>query len=129
MSLYVCTEVRRKYVSVSAFFQALSSIVQNFCHIVNDMTMCEFVTVYYSSKMSRVMRQLDAKTKAQISFAVTAKLISAFVFATPLLLKSEIPCFYPASVTVRFSSDVVGNPEGGFTRVATQNHCSLNSPS
>ena len=26
-----------------------------------------------------------AKTKAQISFAVTAKLISAFVFATPIL--------------------------------------------
>ena len=40
------------------------------------------------SKLSRVMRKPDfayAKTKAQISFAVTAKLISAFVFATRIV--------------------------------------------
>ena len=40
-------------------------------------------------KMSLVMRKLDlciyAKTKAQISCAVTAQLISAFVFATQIL--------------------------------------------
>ena len=41
-----------------------------------------------------------AKTKAQISFAVTAKLISAFDFDT-LLLKSEISSFWPASLTVQ----------------------------
>ena len=38
--------------------------------------------------MSRAMRKPDsayAKTKAQISFAVTAKLISAFVFATRIV--------------------------------------------
>ena len=38
--------------------------------------------------LSRVMRKPDfayAKTKAQISFAVTAKLISAFVFATQIV--------------------------------------------
>ena len=40
------------------------------------------------NKMSRAMRKPDfakAKTKAQISFAVTAKLISAFVFATRIV--------------------------------------------
>ena len=47
-----------------------------------------------------------AKTKAQISFAVTAKLISAFVFATrieqfQILYKSKISSFYPASVLVQ----------------------------
>ena len=45
-----------------------------------------FETLLY---MSCVMRKLDfayAKTKAQISFAVTAKLISAFVFATHIVL-------------------------------------------
>ena len=38
--------------------------------------------------LSRVIRKPDfchAKTKAQISFAVTAKLISAFVFATRIV--------------------------------------------
>ena len=39
--------------------------------------------------MSRVMKKTQifayAKTKAQISFAVTAKLISAFVFATRIV--------------------------------------------
>ena len=42
--------------------------------------------------MSRVMRKPNftyAKTKTQISFAVTAKLISAFVFAT--YIDSTIP--------------------------------------
>ena len=40
---------------------------------------------YHTNKMSLVMRKRAfayAKTKTQISFAVTAKLISAFVFAT-----------------------------------------------
>ena len=37
----------------------------------------------------------------------------------PLLLKSEISSFYPASVTTgRFVSDLVGNPEDRFSRVA-----------
>ena len=38
--------------------------------------------------MSRIVRKLDfsfAETKAQISFAVTAKLISTFVLATRIL--------------------------------------------
>ena len=42
-------------------------------------------TFHRGYDMSRVVRKPDfayAKTKTQISFAVTAKLISAFVFAT-----------------------------------------------
>ena len=38
--------------------------------------------------LSRIMRKMDfayAKTKAQTSFAITAKLISAFVFATRIV--------------------------------------------
>ena len=38
----------------------------------------------------------------------------------PLLLKSEISSFYPDSVTVQpdFGSDLLGNPEDRFSRVA-----------
>ena len=47
-----------------------------------------------------------AKTKTQISFAVTAKLISVFVFrytdsTIPLLPKSEISSLWPFSVAVQ----------------------------
>ena len=58
-------------------------------------------------QMSRVMRKWDyclCKNKGadQLrSQPVTAKLISAFVFATWILLKSEISSFLPASVTVQ----------------------------
>ena len=62
-----------------------------------------------------------AKTKAQISCAVTAKLISAFVFATRIV--QPLFCLNPASsffcdCTDRFVSDMVGNPENRFSRVA-----------
>ena len=44
-----------------------------------------------------------AKTKTQISSAVTEKLISAFVFAStvPLLSKSKISSFQPSSVLLQ----------------------------
>ena len=43
-----------------------------------------------------------AKTKAQISLAVTAKLISAFVFAPRIVLsKYKISNLLPSSVTVQ----------------------------
>ena len=66
--------------------------------------------------LSRIVRKRDfayAKTKAQISFAVTAKLISAFVFAISLLLKSEISSFRLScfcDFTGRFVSDLVRRP-------------------
>ena len=52
-----------------------------------------------------------AKTKTQISFAVTAKLISAFVFATQNFKPLAIFC----GCTVRFVSDLVGNSEDRFS--------------
>ena len=54
--------------------------------------------------LSRIVRKPDfalAKTKAKISFVVTAKLFSAFVDTISLLLKSEISSFLPTSVTVQ----------------------------
>ena len=65
-----------------------------------------------------------AKTKPQISCAVTAQLISAFVFATwivqslyflnPNFKPLAIFCDFPA----RFVWDLVGNPEDRFSDVA-----------
>ena len=60
-----------------------------------------------------------AKTKSQISCTVTARLISAFVFAAcivfniPLLSKSEISSLLTilCGSTARFVSDLIGNPE------------------
>ena len=61
-------------------------ITQNYC--LNKSTLILFVAFLLSVSiyMSRVMRKpmfcISVKTKSQISFAVTAKLISDFVFAT-----------------------------------------------
>ena len=55
-----------------------------------------------------------AKTKAQISFAVAAKLISAFVFrytdsTIPLLSISKMSILFPSyDCTARFVSDLFG---------------------
>ena len=65
-----------------------------------------------------------AKTKAQISFAETAKLISAFLFATRIVesLFFLNPKFQALSLildcTDQFVSDVVGNPNDRFSYVA-----------
>ena len=62
-----------------------------------------------------------AKTKTQISFAVTAKLISAFVFATQVIqsLYFLITKFQASSHLVwscsPFVLDLVGNPEDRFS--------------
>ena len=62
-----------------------------------------------------------AKTMRQISFAVTAKLISAFVFTTWkvqslyfLNTKFKPPAIF-CGCKARFVSDLVGNPEHGFS--------------
>ena len=59
------------------------------------------------------------KTKTQIIFAVTAKLISAFVFATRM-----VSIFKPLAIlcgcTARFVSDLVGNPEDRFSHNEAQ---------
>ena len=71
-------------------------------------------SIYSQDDMSRVSRKLDfayAKTKAQISFAVTAKLFSTVVFATRIVqflfflnpkfpASSNLLCLY-SSVCVR----------------------------
>ena len=68
-----------------------------------------------------------AKSKAQISFAATGKLINAFVFATQIVQYSsftyiqnfKILAFF-RECTGQFVSDRVGNPEDGFARIAAQ---------
>ena len=67
-----------------------------------------------------------AKTKQQISCAVTAQLISAFVFATRIVQflfflnqKLKLHMFY--GCTDRFVSELVGNPEDRLSRVEAQN--------
>ena len=63
------------------------------------------------------------KPMPQISCAVNAQLISAFVFATtPLLPKSEISNLQPSPVGVQPAVvlDLVGNPEDRFSRLAAQ---------
>ena len=62
-------------------------------------------------------------TKAQISCAVTAQLISVFVLAIqiPLLLKSKISSFKPSSEAVAwFVSDLVGNQDYWFSHAKAQ---------
>ena len=67
-----------------------------------------------------------ATTKTQISFAVTAKLISVFVFATWIVqsLFYLNPKFqassYLCGFTAWFVSDLVGNPEDRFSHNETQ---------
>ena len=73
-----------------------------------------------------------AKTKTQISFVVTVKLISAFVFAIGIVLslyflnlKFQDPRnFKPLAIfcncTVWFVSDLVGNPEDWFSHNEAQ---------
>ena len=58
------------------------------------------------------------KTKAQISCAVTAQLISVFVFATYIVYNPstfKIRNFKPLACTARFVSDLVGNPEDWYS--------------
>ena len=67
-----------------------------------------------------------AKTKTQISFAVTAKLISVFVFTTRIVhsLSFLNTKFQASRHFVRLRSlicvDLVGNPEDRFSDVAAQ---------
>ena len=67
-----------------------------------------------------------AKTKTQISFAVTAKLISAFVFESKivqslyLLIRNFKPLAIFCGCTAWFVSDLVENSEVRFSHNATQ---------
>ena len=75
-------------------------------------------------KMSRIVGKPDfclCKNKG----AVTAKLISAFVLASQIVQllfflnpKFQLACF--CDCAGRFVSDLVGNPEDWFSRVAAQ---------
>ena len=72
-----------------------------------------------------------AKTKAQISFAVTAKLISAFVFATQIVqfLFFLNPKFQASSQLLWLHKPVCvrpgRKPEDRFSRVAAHIHVQL----
>ena len=70
--------------------------------------------------MSLVMRKpvlAYAKTKAQISFAITGKLNSAFVFATRIVQSLYFlnPKFQASSCTAWLVLDLVENPEDRFS--------------
>ena len=88
-----------------------------------EYTMC--TRSYKGYKMSRVMRKpvflAYAKTKTQISFAVTAKLISVFVFATRIVQSLYFlnPKFHASRHLLCLKSPVyvelVGNPEDRFS--------------
>ena len=79
------------------------------------------------------------KQRAQISFAVTVKLISAIVFDTrstiSLLPKSKISSFQPSSVLVQVAlSDLVGISKDLFSSIAAHivnfsanNYCDITS--
>ena len=60
-----------------------------------------------------------AKTKADISFAVTAKLNSTFVFATRIVqfLQNFKSLGFFCDCTGQFVSDQVGDPENRFSHV------------
>ena len=79
----------------------------------------KLVNFLYLSCIRREPAFAYAKTKMQISFAVSAKLISAFVFPTiPLRPKSKFAILWPSSVAVhaaRLVLDLVGNPVDRFS--------------
>ena len=70
---------------------------------------CRFIKIHFSfplsyDNLSRVMSKPDfayAKTKTQISFVVTAKLISAFVFATRIVQSLYFLYTKPSSVALQ----------------------------
>ena len=83
-----------------------------------------FRSKYYRYDMSRVMRKpafCICENKDADQLAVTAKLISAFVFATRIVQSLFFldPNFKPLAIfrgcTARFVSDLVGNPEDRFS--------------
>ena len=119
--------------AMHASFYMIWSLVS--CHRLNDSFHSSCATglnCYHIRRSSGIPNKKTpsfayAKTKAQISFAVTAKLISAFVFAPRIVqflyfLKPKFPGFNLAifcACTVRFVSDLGGNPEGRFSGLAT----------
>ena len=65
----------------------ITSLLSSYTHLICSSNLIEQEhSNIYKHDMSRIMRKPDfciyVKTKAQISCAVTAQLISAFVFAT-----------------------------------------------
>ena len=67
------------------------------------------------------------RKQTQISFAVTAKLISAFVFATRIVqslyflyIRNFKPLAILCGCTARFVSNLVGNPEDRFSHNEAQ---------
>ena len=83
---------------------------------------CLVIIIWAATRENRFFAY--AKTKTQISFAVTGKLISVFVFATQIV---QFLCFLNPKFQVsshlqwlysRFVWDLVGNPEDRFSDVA-----------
>ena len=102
-------------------------------HTVNRMNSSfPEVGTIYRKYMSLVMRKpffVYAKTRTQISCAVTAQLISAFVFASWIeqslyfLNRNFTPLAILCGCTARLVSDLVGKPEVRFSCVAAHIAC------
>ena len=78
-----------------------------------------FTELHHISPVMRKPAFAYAKTKTQISLAVTAKLISAFVFAYMQNLNFKSLAIF-CGCTARFVSDLVENPEDRFSHLTTQ---------
>ena len=71
---------------------------------------------YFEPHREKTVFFAYAKTKTQISFAVTVKLISAFVFATRIVQSLYfLNTKFQASSHLLWLSDLVGNPEDRFS--------------
>ena len=88
------------------------------------MVLLFFLKLTYERRHEITENFANAKTKAQISFAVIAKLISTFVFAT----QYNSSCTYYQNFKLltffwdyigQFVSDGVGTSKDRFSRVAT----------
>ena len=97
--------------------KAISLILIDFLHYVHGER-----AISVDHDISSIMRKpafCICQNKTQISFAVTGKLISAFVFATWIISLFFLnPKFKPLAIfcgCTEFVSDLVGNPEDRFS--------------
>ena len=104
------------YISLETCISIASMLLVHICMCTWQTAKC-FLYGSYEPGREKIGFFAYTKTKAQISFAVTAKLISAFVFAIQIV--QSLYCLYPkfqaSGCTAQFVSDVVGNPEDRFS--------------
>ena len=94
-------------------------------HILKSYGICslgQYVGIF-EPRHEKLDFALYAKTKAQISCAVTAQLISAFVLATQIvrclyfLSRNFNPLISSSGCAAQFVSDLIRNPEDRFSQV------------